>query len=72
MTGLRADNFGDIAFIDHVDVKIRGETYSALIAVGGATTCVTAFAPSTKDGHETVGKVHAKHYQRLEKFSKSR
>ena len=47
-TGLRADNFGDIVFIDHVDVKIRGETYVVLIVVDGATTFVTAFAQVLK------------------------
>ena len=54
VTGLRADNFGDIVFIDHADAKIRGETYSDLIVVDGATTFVTAFAPSSKDSHQTV------------------
>ena len=49
-----ADNFGDIVFIDHADVKIRRETYTVFIVADGATTCVTAFAPRTKDSHETV------------------
>ena len=54
MSGLRADNFGDIVFIDHADVKIRSETYTVFNVVDGATTFVTAFAPRTKDSHETV------------------
>ena len=54
MSGLRADNFGDIVFIDHADVKIRRETYTDFIVVDGATTFVTAFASRTKDSHETV------------------
>ena len=54
VTGLKADNFGDIAFIDHADVKIRGETFAVLIVVVGATTFVSAFAPSTKESHETI------------------
>ena len=41
MTGLRADNLGDSVFIEHADVKIRGQTYSVPIIVDGATTCVT-------------------------------
>ena len=54
MTGLRADNCGDIACIDHADVKIRGETYSGFIIVDGATAFVIAIAPRTKEIHETV------------------
>ena len=54
VTGLRADNFGDIVFIDHADVKIRSETYTVFIVVDGATTSVTAFAPRTKESYETV------------------
>ena len=51
---LRADNLGDLVFIDHADVRIRSETYTVFIIVDGATTFVTAFAPRTKDSHETV------------------
>ena len=54
VTGLQADNFGDIVFIDHADVKIRSETYTVLIVVDGATTFVTAFAPITKYSNEAV------------------
>ena len=46
MTGLRAG--------DHADVNVRGETYFVLIVVDGATTFVLAFAPRTKESHETV------------------
>ena len=52
VSGLRAHNFGDIVFIDHADVKIRSVTYTVFIVVDGATTCVTAFAPITKDSNE--------------------
>ena len=35
--------------------KIRSETYTVfLVVVDGATAFVTAFAPRTKDSHETV------------------
>ena len=54
VSGLRADIFGDIAFIYHGDVKIRSETYTVFILVDGATMLVTALAPRTKDSHETV------------------
>ena len=54
MSGLRADNLGYIAFIDHADVKIRSETYPDFIVVDGATTFVAALAPRTNDSHETV------------------
>ena len=54
MSGFRADNFGDIVFIDHADVKIRCEIYTVFIVVEGATTFVTAFAPRANDIHETV------------------
>ena len=43
VSGLRSDNFGDIVFIDHANVKIRSETYTVFIVVEGATTFVTAF-----------------------------
>ena len=36
VTGLRADNFGDIVVvIDHADVKLRSETFTVLIDVDG-------------------------------------
>ena len=54
VTGLRADNCGDIVFLDNADVKIRSETYTVLIVVDGATSFVAAFAPRTKDSHETA------------------
>ena len=54
IAGLRSDNFGDLVFIDHADVKIQNETYTVFYIVDGATTFVTAFAPRTKDSHETV------------------
>ena len=54
ISGLRADSFGDLIFIDHTDVKIRSETYTVFIIVDGATTFVTAFAPRTEDSHDTV------------------
>ena len=54
VSGLRADNFGDIVFIDYADVTIRSETYTKSIVFDGATTFVTAFAPRAKDSHETV------------------
>ena len=53
VTGLRADNFGDIVFIDHADVGVRGDTYSVLIVFDGATTFVAACAPRTTESHET-------------------
>ena len=43
-----------IAVIDHSDVNIRGEAYSVLIFVDGATTFVTALSPSTNASHEMV------------------
>ena len=52
VSGLRAEKFGDIVFIDHADVQIRGETSTVLIVVDGATNCVTAFAQRTKERHE--------------------
>ena len=54
VTGLKADHSGDIVFVDHADVNIRGETYSVLIVVDGATTFVTTFAPSPKASHDTI------------------
>ena len=54
VSGLRADNFGDIVFIGHAYVKIRSETYTVFLVVDGATTFVTAFAPITKDSHDIV------------------
>ena len=54
MSGVRADNFGDIVFIDHADVQIRSETYTVFIIADGASTFVTTFALRTKDSHDTV------------------
>ena len=54
ISGVRADSFGDLIFIDHADAKIRRETYTVFIIVDGATTFFTAFAPRTKDSHDNV------------------
>ena len=54
LSGLRADDFGDLVFVAHAYVKIRCETYTVFSVVDGATTFVTAFAPRAKDSHETV------------------
>ena len=54
MSSLRADNVGDIVFIDDAYVKIRSATYTVFIIVDGTTTFVTAFAPRTKDSRETI------------------
>ena len=54
MSGLRAENFGDIVSTDHADVKARSETYTVFIVVDGATTFVTAVDPRTHGSHETV------------------
>ena len=51
---MRADSFCDLICIDHADVTIRSETYTVFVLVDGATTFVTAFAPRTKDSHDTV------------------
>ena len=53
MPGLRAANFGDIVVHRPCCCKHRRIFY-VLIVVDGATTFVTAFAPSTKASHETI------------------
>ena len=44
VSGLRANNFGDLVFIDHAEVKIREYKCVVLSVVDAATSFLAAFA----------------------------
>jgi hypothetical protein len=54
VSGLRANVFGDLIFIDHADVKISGKVYVVLIVVDAATSFISAYAQNNKDSEHTI------------------
>ena len=44
LSGLRAATFGDLLFLDHAEVKLRGATYHVLLIVDAASSCLAAYA----------------------------
>ena len=49
---MRAEIFGDLIFIDHADMKIGSHTINSLIALDGATTLISSYAPRTREACE--------------------
>ena len=45
VSGLRAEEFGDLIFMDHGSANIRGKTFGFLIVLGGATQHVHVREP---------------------------
>ena len=64
ISGFRAEKFGDLWFIDHVDISVKdmwddGKTwerkiYVILIVLDGATHLINAFSQKNKDNEVTI------------------
>merc|ERR1712026_336827 len=54
VSGLRANSFGDLVFIDHAEVKIGEHKYVVLIVVDAATSFLAAFPQKTMNSAETI------------------
>ena len=56
VSGLRANSFGDLLFIDHAEVKIGTFKYVVLIVVDAATSFLAAFPQKSMNSVETIDK----------------
>ena len=54
ITGMRAVNFGDLWFLDHVEVNINEFTYQVLVISDAASNFLWADAQKTKEHEETI------------------
>ena len=58
MSGLRAEEFGDLIFMDHGSAKIRDTTFGFLIVVDGTTSHLTANPCKSTSQSEVAAKLH--------------
>jgi hypothetical protein len=54
ISGLRANNFGDLIFVDHAEVKMVEGRYIVLIILDAATSFLAAFPQKTFQAEETL------------------
>ena len=54
VTGMRAINFGDLWFLDHVDIGIGAYSYCVLIIIDATSNLLWAGPQKTKDHDETI------------------
>ena len=54
VTGMRANNFGDLWFVDHVDISVEKVTYTVLVVVDAATNFVWAAPQKNKVLLQTI------------------
>ena len=55
VTGMRATQFGDLWFIDHVDVRVANQWYCVLVVVDAMSNLVWAGPQKSKAHEETIG-----------------
>ena len=58
VTGLRAEEFGDLVFSDHGSTKIGDKTFGFLIVLDGATSHLTAYPCKSTFPSEVISKLH--------------
>ena len=58
VSGLRAEQFGDLNFLDHGSAKIRDKTFGFLIVLNGATSPLTASPCKTASPSKVIAKIH--------------
>ena len=54
VTGMRANNFGDLVFIDHFSLVMKGMSYNILIAVDAFTNMIWANCQRHKSTAEAI------------------
>ena len=58
VSGLRAEEFGDLIFLDHGSAKIGDKTFGYLIVLDGATSHLTAYPCKSTSSSEVIAKLH--------------
>ena len=58
VSGLRAEEFGDVIFLDHGSAKIGDKTFGFLIILDGATSHLTACPCKSTSTSEVIAKLH--------------
>ena len=58
VSGLRAEEFGDLIFLDHGSAKIGDKTFGYLIVLNGATSHLTAYPCKSTSSSEVIAKLH--------------
>ena len=51
---MRATNFGDPWFVDHVDLSIEKVLYTILVIIDAASNLIWAYAQKSKSNEETI------------------
>ena len=54
ISGLRANNFGDLVFVDHCEVEFQGSHHVVLMVLDGATNLLWACPQRSKSNEETT------------------
>ena len=54
VSGIRADNFGDLIFIDHAEVKYHGAKYLVLLVLDAASSLLSAYPQSDLEEDTTL------------------
>ena len=57
MSGLRAEDFGDLIFLDHGSTKIGDKAFGCLIVLDGATSHVAAYPCKSTSPSEVIAKL---------------
>ena len=58
VSGLRAEEFGDLLFLHHGSAKIGDKTFEFLIILDGATAHLTAYPCQSTSTSEATAKIH--------------
>ena len=58
MSGLRAEEFGDLIFLDHGSTKSGGNPFGFLIILDGVTSHLTAYQCKSTSPSEVLSKLH--------------
>ena len=58
VSGLRADELGDLIFLDHCSTKFGDQTFGFLIILDGATSHLTACPCKSTSPSEVISKLH--------------
>ena len=49
VSGIRADNFGDLVFVDHADVDFRGHKFCVLLVLDAASSLLSVHPQRSKE-----------------------
>ena len=60
VSGLRAEELGDLTFLDHGSAKVGDKTFGFLIILDGATSYLTAYPCQSTSTPEATAKIHGR------------